>query len=101
VQENIDTLDKLVREAQQSGALMMFTPEMVSLLDRTPGALNHKAETEEKDKALAHFKSLSRELEIFLSIGSLPIKIGDDKYANRSFFISPTGEVIAKYDTHV
>jgi predicted amidohydrolase len=53
---------------------------------------------EERDPALAAFQELARELQIHLHIGSLAVKVLPEKAANRTFFIDPKGEIIARYD---
>jgi predicted amidohydrolase len=43
---------------------------------------------------------LATELEVWLLIGSLGLKTQDPdgRFANRSFLITPTGEIAASYD---
>ena len=53
---------------------------------------------EEGNAAIAHFRALARELGIWLHIGSMAILVGNGKLANRSFLISPAGEITARYD---
>jgi len=52
---------------------------------------------EAHDPALPVFTGLAKELHIWLSIGSLAIKVSDTKTANRSFLISPDGRIAARY----
>ena len=40
----------------------------------------------------------ARELGIFLHIGSMAILVADGRLANRSFLISPAGDIAARYD---
>jgi predicted amidohydrolase len=53
---------------------------------------------EDTDASLAEFRSLARKLGIFLHVGSLAIKLSAEKAANRGFLISPTGDIVARYD---
>jgi predicted amidohydrolase len=71
---------------------------MTSLIDRKPGALFAKAKAEADDEALASFRALAAELNVWLLIGSLPIRVSQGKCANRSYLISPQGEIVARYD---
>ncbi len=98
VQENIAAASLLIRRAKETGAELVATPEMTSLLDRRSGALFAKAKPQEQDEALAAFLSLAHELDIWLLVGSLPILIEKEKCAKRSFLISPKGEITASYD---
>lgn len=97
-EENIINASKMIREASKNGANLIATPEMTSLLDKRPGELFKKAQEEKNDSALKEFKKLAKELQINLIIGSLPIKIQDDKCVNRSFCISKSGKTINIYD---
>ena len=47
--------------------------------------------------AIPYYAELAKELEIWLLIGSMAIKVGD-KMANRSFLFSDKGDVVATYD---
>jgi predicted amidohydrolase len=53
---------------------------------------------EDGNPSLAHFRALARELGIWLQIGSMSIKLSEEKLANRAFLISPEGAVTARYD---
>ncbi len=57
-----------------------------------------KAKVQDEDAALPVFRETAARLGIELVIGSLAIKIDEAHCANRSFFISRRGEVIASYD---
>ncbi len=98
VAENIAAASSLVREAAAGGAQLIVTPEMTTLLDRTPGASWEKSVAEAADPGLAAFRALAKELGITLLIGSLAIRSSEGKCANRSFLIAPDGAVIARYD---
>ena len=54
--------------------------------------------TEEDDKSLKAYRTLAKELKIHLHIGSLALKFSPEKAVNRSFLISPDGDVLACYD---
>src|SRR5215211_656972 len=65
----------------------------------SPRSSRHDAhDREELDATLAAFRELARTLGIYLHVGSLAIKVTDDKAANRSFLISPEGDIVARYD---
>ena len=98
VAANIRAADALIRQAAASGADLIATPEMTTLLDRKPGAAWEKSTSEAADPGLAHFKSLARELETALLIGSIAIRTEAGKCANRSFLIGPDGAIAARYD---
>ena len=95
---NIAAATALIREAAGRGAELIATPEMTTLLDRKPGAVWEKSTTEEADPGLAAFRALAAELRVTLLIGSIAIRAGEGKCANRSFLIGANGAIIARYD---
>jgi predicted amidohydrolase len=98
VNANIAVASALIREAAARGATLIGTPEMTSLMDRVPGAVYAASTDEAGDPALAAFRALAKELEVDLLIGSLAIRAGGEKCANRSFLIGADGAVKACYD---
>ena len=97
VAENIRETVKLVREAAARGASFIATPENTTLM-APDGATKLAASFDEAhDPALPVFAGLAKELNIWLSIGSLAIKVNDTKTANRSFLFAPDGRIAARY----
>ena len=97
VAENIRQTVTLVREAAARGATFIATPENTTLMAPDGGAKLAQSFDEAQDPAIPVFAALARELKIWLLIGSLAIKVRDDKTANRSFLFSPDGEITARY----
>src|ERR1700753_3796877 len=98
VRENIQTASDLIRDAARQGAQFIATPENTTLMAPDGGAKLDKSFSESHDPALPAFRSLSEELNIWLLIGSLAIKTGDGKTANRSYLLGPRGRIVARYD---
>ncbi len=98
VARNVADAERLIREAAASGAQYILTPEMTTVLDRDRRRLLAAINPEEGDPSLGRFCALARELGIHLHIGSMAIKLGADKVANRAFLIAPDGSVVARYD---
>ncbi len=98
VGENIEMISAMIREAHDNGAEFILTPETVSLMEMRSKAIFEKTKSEDEDQALAAFRALADELDITLLIGSLPIKLSDEKIANRSFLINSSGRIEASYD---
>ena len=61
-------------------------------------ALSRDPAPEETDASLAAFRELARKLGIYLHVGSLAIKVGPERAANRSFLIDRGGDIVARYD---
>ena len=95
---NIDDAVRLIGEAKSAGADYVLTPEMTNILAAKREQLFAAVVEEEKDAALATMRELARKLGLYVHVGSLAIKISNDRAANRSFLINPKGEIAARYD---
>jgi deaminated glutathione amidase len=95
---NLDSAVALIREAKSAGADYVLTPEMTNILESSRESLFAAIVPEEKDPSLAAFRTLARELGLYLHIGSLAIEVLPEKAMNRSFLIDPKGEIVARYD---
>ncbi|MDF1848145.1 MAG: carbon-nitrogen hydrolase family protein [Parvibaculaceae bacterium] len=98
IDRNIADVSALIREAAKGGAQFVATPETTALMELGAKRLFANIVVQEEDRALTAFQSLASELGIHLLIGSLAIKVASDKAANRSFLLSPEGEITARYD---
>lgn len=101
VAENWVVAEDLIRKAAAQGAHLVVTPEMTTLLELDRAALLTKIYAEVDDPSLPKFRALAQELDIWLIIGSMPIKVteGDqEKIANRCYVISPEGQIVSHYD---
>ena len=97
VAENIRDAAGLIRAAAKDGAQFIATPENTTLMAPDGGAKLAQSFDEAHDPALPAFGELAKELGIWLLVGSLAIKVSETKTANRSFLISPKGEIAARY----
>lgn len=98
VEENIEAVERLAREAAVAGADYVQTPEMTNIVERRRVSLAERIEPEESDPAVKRFAALAAELGIVLHIGSLALKAPDGKIANRALMFGRGGEVLARYD---
>jgi deaminated glutathione amidase len=94
---NISETVRLVREAAARGARFIATPENTTLMAPDGGAKLAHSFDEAHDPALPVFAALAKELNVWLLIGSLAIKVSDTKTANRSFLFAPDGTITARY----
>jgi len=95
---NIKSASELIREAAAGGADFIATPENTNLLLLDNDERFRKVHPQAEDPGLLAFRALAGELHKWLLIGSLIIRVGDDKVANRSFLIAPDGTIAAHYD---
>ena len=89
-----------IGDAARAGAKFILTPEVTNCVssnrDHQTAVLQH----EEDDTTLAALRAEAKALQIWLLIGSLGLKTvdPDGRFANRSFLISPLGDITARYD---
>jgi predicted amidohydrolase len=95
---NLDQAEALVREAAKGGAEYVQTPENTALMELDPQRVLALVQPESESEPLARLCALAAELGIWLHIGSLGIKLGEDRVANRSYVINPHGAIVARYD---
>ncbi len=97
---NLLLAEGFIREAHAGGAEFILTPETTNIISSSRKQQAEVLHFEAEDPSLARLRDLSQELKIWLLIGSLGLKTGDAdaRFANRSFLISPTGEIAARYD---
>jgi len=98
VEKNLADAGSLIREAARQGAQYVQTPEITTLMEMDRARLFAAVRPEEGNAAIARFRALARELGVWLHVGSMAILLGNGKIANRSFLISPAGEIEARCD---
>lgn len=97
---NAEMVSALIRGAAAKGAGFVLTPEVSNIVSMDRAHQNEVLCLEEDDPFLARMQREARETGVWLSVGSIALKTGDDdgRFANRSFVIDPNGEIKARYD---
>ncbi len=98
VTASLDAAEPLIREAAAGGAHYVQTPENTALMELDAACRLAACEIEEGNTALARLSALAAELEVWLHVGSLAVRAGGDRLANRSFLIAPDGKIASRYD---
>jgi predicted amidohydrolase len=98
VEENIETVERLVRAAAASGADYVQTPEMTNIVERSRTSLAAAIRSEQEDASVKRFGALAAKLGIILHIGSLALKAADGRIANRALIFGRNGSILARYD---
>jgi deaminated glutathione amidase len=98
VSANVEAAVRMIGEAKNAGAAYVQTPEMTNIMEVKRERLFSTIVAEEQDTSLATFRELARKLGIYIHVGSLAIKAGHERAANRAFLIDPRGEIAARYD---
>ena len=84
--------------AAARGARFVATPEFCAGLDTRDGKMFPVAFEEAEHPVLPAMQGLGKDLKIWLLIGSVGVKWPDGRIFNRSFLLSPEGEIAARYD---
>ncbi len=98
VEANLAAAEEGIRRAREAGADFVLTPETTDLMDMRRRSLFAKAEGEAEHRGLARLRALAAELGCWLLIGSLVVRLSEERLANRSFLVDPSGAVRARYD---
>ncbi|MEZ5875922.1 MAG: carbon-nitrogen hydrolase family protein [Hyphomicrobiales bacterium] len=98
ISPNLDRAEALIRQAAKGGADYVQTPENTALMELEPERVLALVQSESDSEPLKRLRTLAAELGLWLHVGSLGIKLGEGKVANRSYLIDPNGEITAHYD---
>lgn len=95
---NVSAAADAIRRARDAGADFVLTPETTDMMEMKRRDAFAKAKGEDAHPGLAQLRGLAGELGCWLLIGSLVIRLSDERLANRSFLIDPAGHIAARYD---
>ena len=95
---NLAAAETLIRAAHADGAAFIATPENTLMTQDSTRQLFETIADEDGTYAIRFFAALAKELSIDLLIGSMAIKLGGGKAANRAFLFGPGGQIKARYD---
>jgi deaminated glutathione amidase len=98
IQNNLVEAEALIREAAGRGAHYIQTPENTLVMEVDAKHLLKKIAPEDATEGVTVFSRLARELGVWLHIGSLAIKVGNGRAANRAFLFAPNGKLTLRYD---
>ncbi|MGG7519251.1 carbon-nitrogen hydrolase family protein [Allorhizobium undicola] len=97
-ERNVQTMERMVREAAAAGATYVQTPEMTGALQRDRAIFSTILREQENDIIACRAGELAAELGIYLHVGSTAIARGDGKIANRGLLFDPKGRLATTYD---
>lgn len=97
---NLEVTRGYLRDAASRGAQFVLTPEVTNCVSTSRAHQQSVLQHESADITLAALKSEAAALGVWLLIGSLGLKTddADGRFANRSFLIDPSGQIVARYD---
>ena len=89
----------MVRQAAEAGAQFIATPEVTNCISNSRRHQNQVLALQEDDQTLAALCAAAARFGVWISVGSLALKLpDDDRFTNRSFMIDPSGQIVAHYD---
>ena len=89
----------MVQRAAEAGAQFIATLEVTNCVSSSRRRQNEVLALQENDQTLAAMCTAAAQLGVWISVGSLALKLpDDDRFTNRSFMIDPSGQIIAQYD---
>lgn len=95
---NVETVLQQVEHAARAGAKMIATPEMTTLLERDRDRFRAEMMMIDTNEIIAAFASAAKTHGVHLLIGSMPVALDSQRFANRSFLFAPNGSLAATYD---
>ncbi len=98
MERNIEAACALVRRARDDGADLIALPEVVALIEPDRERLVATAPDEADHPALGAFAALARETGAWILAGSITVRAGDGRVANRSLLLDAAGDIVGRYD---
>lgn len=97
---NLPTTLSYIDEAARGGAVFILTPEVTNCVSASRSRQKEVLASEADDPTLAALRDMAAGHGIHLLIGSLALQgeSDDSRFVNRSFLITPSGEIAARYD---
>ena len=96
---NLDMTLPMVQQAAEMGAQFIATPEVTNCVSSSRRHQNDVLSLQERDETLAELRAAANQFGVWISVGSLALKLPDeDRFTNRSFLIAPSGWIVAQYD---
>ncbi len=97
---NLAHINAMISDAVAEGAGYVLTPEVCNCVSTSRTHQIDVLRSEDQDPTLSGLREAASRHGIWLTLGSIAVKTADTdgRFANRQFLISPTGEIIARYD---
>ena len=95
---NLQAAEAAIRGAAAGGAQLITLPEYAALLDGSGRVMRENSYPEDVHPALSRLRALALETRTWMLIGSLTIKVDNERMVNRSYLLSDAGEITARYD---
>ena len=98
IHQNIKDAEDLVLQAHAKQAELICLAEYFCYVDNDDVRMLEHAYFEKEHPALSHFQQVAKKLNVWLLLGSLPIKIKNEKVNNRSYLLNNHGNIVTTYN---
>ena len=98
IEESLYEALDLASIAIKDNSKFLFLPEYCGGITSNGKLYFPPSEKETNHLFLNEFKKFCETNKIWVSIGSIAIKLENNKIVNRSFILNPSGEIVSKYD---
>ncbi len=98
INQNINDITQFIIAAHSKGAELICLPEYFCYVDNDDERMLAHSYHEKEHPALSQLCKLAEKLNVWLLLGSLPIKISNEKVNNRCYLINNQGKIEAKYN---
>ncbi len=95
---NLAAVKSRVCEAAGNGAHFVLTPEYSLMMDGSGRVMRERALDPDGGATLVELQNLALTNKVWLLVGSLTLKTGEERIVNRSYLIAADGTVVATYD---
>ena len=97
---NLEMTRALIHQAAESGADLILTPEVTNCVSTSRKHQLAALTDENSDITLKALREDAKTLGVRIGLGSIALKTddADGRFANRSFLIDRSGEIVARYD---
>lgn len=100
--KNIEETITLTRAAENAGASLVCLPEYFAYMAPNDQELLRESPTEDAHPALAAYRELARELNVWILLGSLAVRVPSGRVNNRSYLLDNHGRTAGVYNkTHL
>ncbi|MEZ5648199.1 MAG: carbon-nitrogen hydrolase family protein [Alphaproteobacteria bacterium] len=97
-EKNLTEIISLIHAAHERGADLIALPEVLDMIEPNRAAAFAKAQPEETHLILQELRRLAVKINRWILAGSIVVKLGPEKLANRSLLIDNRGAIVARYD---
>ena len=95
---NWTQVQALIRQAHAQGAELVALPEVVDFNDDRSESFQRYARPVAEHVAIQRFAALAAELRVWILAGSMTVRAGNGKLANRTLVFDAAGSIVAQYD---